>query len=74
MWVDRCHVSNEPVADIFTTTGMWICINYLDTNFCNAPQAGMSRVRFPMVSLEFLVDIILPAALWNWGRLSLQQK
>ena len=26
-------------------------------------QAGRSRVRFPMVSLEFFIDIILPAAL-----------
>ena len=29
-----------------------------------ALQAGRSRVRFPMVSLEFLIDVILPAALW----------
>jgi len=33
--------------------------------------AGRSRVRFPIVSLEFFVDIILPAALWTWNWLSL---
>ena len=24
-------------------------------------------VRFPMVSLQFFIDIILSAALWPWG-------
>jgi hypothetical protein len=36
-----------------------------------ALQVGRSRVRFPMVSLEFFIDIILPAALWPLGCLSL---
>jgi hypothetical protein len=36
-----------------------------------ALQTGRSRVWFPMVSLEFFIAIILPAALWPWGRLSL---
>jgi len=39
-----------------------------------ALQAGRSRVRFPMVSLEFFIDIVFLAALWPWGWLSLQQK
>jgi hypothetical protein len=29
-----------------------------------ALQTGRSRFRFPMVSLEFFIEIILPAALW----------
>jgi len=33
-------------------------------------QAGRSWVRFPIMSLEFPIDTILPAALWFWGRLN----
>jgi hypothetical protein len=39
-----------------------------------ALQTGSSRDRFSMLSLEFFIDIIRPAALWPWGSLSLSQK
>jgi len=34
-------------------------------------KSERSQVRFPMVSLAFFIDIVLPAALWPWGWLSL---
>jgi len=36
-----------------------------------ALQVGRSRLRFPMVSFEFFIDIILQAELWPYGWLSL---
>jgi hypothetical protein len=59
---------------------MYICYNItkIVSSFFRPPikdsaalQTGRSRVRFPMVSLDFFIDIILPTALWPWGRLNL---
>jgi hypothetical protein len=36
-----------------------------------AVGCGTARVLFPMGPLGFLIDLILPAALWTWCRLSL---
>jgi hypothetical protein len=36
-----------------------------------ALQTGSSRDRFPGVTMEFFIDIILPVVLWPWGWLSL---
>jgi hypothetical protein len=38
---------------------------------CTMLQTGRSRFQFLMRSLDFSIDLILPAALWPWGRLSL---
>jgi len=38
------------------------------------PQARRLQVQFLMGSLGFFVDFILPATLWSWGQLRLQQK
>jgi hypothetical protein len=32
---------------------------------------GTVRVRFPMESLGFFIELILPTAIWPWGPLSL---
>jgi hypothetical protein len=37
----------------------------------NMLRAGRSRVRFSISSLDCSIDLILPAVLWSWGRLSL---
>jgi hypothetical protein len=72
MWQEptRCTLFYECFNGVFDTFRgtRW------RTGWGTALQTGRSWVRFPMVSLEFFIDIILPVALWPWGRHSLQQK
>jgi hypothetical protein len=52
----------------------YLCVSLLcggAVGWGTALQPGRSRVQFLMVSLEFFIHIIIPAALWPWGRLNL---
>jgi len=48
--------------------GMWCAVGW------GPVLQARSWIQFLMVSLEFFLDIILPATLWRWGWLSLYKK
>ena len=58
-----------PKSDSFSYSIMW-GVRGGAVDWGTALQAGRSRIRFPIVSLECFIDINLPAALWPWGRLN----
>ena len=71
-------ISNGPTASVcnseVTSISHFGTAVYYRSGWGTRLQTGRSRVRFPMVSLEFFSNIVLPVALWPWGRLSLWQK
>jgi hypothetical protein len=73
-------VGNVLLCVIYQLNLLYLCIlhEYHGTRWRSgwgtALQTRRSRDRFPMVSLEFFIDTILPVTLWPWGWLSLQRK
>jgi hypothetical protein len=60
-------LSQRERATVVGTAWWAMCWRVRDSNYeiqlIRILQAGRSRVRFPMASLEFFIDIILPAVL-----------
>jgi len=77
----RAHISHKLfiIFSQYLIVFVFICRKYVlncgtrgDAVCCGtALQAGRSWVRFPIVSLEIFIDVILSATLWPWGRLRL---
>jgi len=70
--ISKCKLYNQYIywsLSYTNTTGWGARGGAVDWG--TALQAGRSRVPFPVVSLEFFIDIILSATLWFCSRLSL---
>jgi hypothetical protein len=68
----KCRQHNpSEIKTNLTTTHTPFGVGGSAVGWSTALQAGRSRVRFPMVSLEFFIDIILTVAIWPWVWLSL---
>ena len=67
------HCLHSDNVTFTTSSRLWITNLRLKSRWRSWLRhcVGRSRVRFPMVSLEFFIHIILPAALYPWDWLSI---
>jgi hypothetical protein len=68
----KSYIGYEICIEFFFPTTTFVRNNFLSDEYLTSYagdwlrlQAGRSWVRFPMRSLHFLIDLILPAALWS---------
>ena len=67
-WTHTVHLTFQSVTIPRSSTPVSSSTSlYFVTNFAFGEALRYKRVRFPMVSLEFFIDIILPAPLRPWG-------
>jgi len=79
---NRTHYDNLEYDELDGASGT-LCIFIQKSLYYRSSRAGVAhllealrykpedrRFDFPIMSLEFFIDIILPAALWSWVRFS----
>ena len=69
-WITNQPNGNWPGLPLQRIKCTAATVDFGASGWVSALQTGRSRVRFQILSLEFFIDITLPAALCPWGPLN----